>query len=90
MDGGYLWMDTRISLDPYLIWKITKLSKQGKDPTKVFMDKTRDKQLTEKLKKKYGKVIPDKDTFSMPDAPTKEPVFKVGKTHKLPKKKKPA
>jgi hypothetical protein len=43
--------------------------------------------VVKKLKKKYSHIIPDKNTFSMPDTPSKEPIFKVGKTHKLPKKK---
>ena len=30
--GGYLWMDSRISLDPHLIARLTKLSKKGLDP----------------------------------------------------------
>jgi len=46
-------MDSRISLDPYLIWRLTKLSKQGKDPVTVFVNKTQDTQLAETLKKKF-------------------------------------
>lgn len=30
-----------------------KLSKQGKDPATVFVDKTKDKQLEKKFKKKF-------------------------------------
>lgn len=54
MHGGYMWMDSKISLDPHLIWRIMKLRKKGKDPTTVFVDKTQDKQLAEKLNKKFG------------------------------------
>lgn len=41
--GGYLWMDSRISIDPRLIWRITRLSKKGLDPALVFVGKTKDK-----------------------------------------------
>lgn len=46
-------MDSRISLDPHLIWRFTKLSKQGLDPTTVFVGKTQDKQFADTLKKQF-------------------------------------
>jgi len=53
MHGGYLWMDSRISLDPHLIWRLTKLSKRGLDSLTVFVGKTQDKQFTDTLKKQF-------------------------------------
>lgn len=47
-------MDSRISLDPHLIWRVTKLSKQGEDPSLVFVNKTKDKKLAKTLKKKFN------------------------------------
>jgi len=49
-------MDSRISIDPHLIWKITKLSKQGLDPSTTFVDKTKDKKLAQQIKKEYNLV----------------------------------
>lgn len=51
--GGYLWMDSRISINPHLIWRITRLSKQGIDPTSEFVEKDKDKQLAKDIKAKY-------------------------------------
>jgi len=47
-------MDCRISLDPHLIWRLTKLSKQGIDPSTIFVGKDQDKQLAETLKKIFN------------------------------------
>lgn len=52
--GGYLSMDSMISLGPHLIARLTRLSKQGIDPASTFMGKTQDKQLTSTLKKKFN------------------------------------
>lgn len=43
--------------------------------------------VVKKAKKKYGHLIPDKEKFELPNAPTHEPVFKRGTKHKLPAKK---
>ena len=48
--GGYLWMDSRISIDHHLIWRIQRLSKAGLDPSTTFMDKTNEKKLAEQIK----------------------------------------
>lgn len=41
--GGYLWMDSAISIDPHLIARLTRLSKQGRDPGAVNVGKMQDK-----------------------------------------------
>jgi len=46
-------MDSSISLDPHLIWRLTKLSKKGLQSTTVFVGKTQDKQFVESLKNKF-------------------------------------
>jgi len=46
-------MDSRISLDPHLIARLTQFSKQGIDPSIVIMGKTQYKKLTYTLKKKF-------------------------------------
>jgi len=43
--------------------------------------------VVKKAKAKYGHLIPDKEKFELPNAPTNEPVFKRGTKHKLPAKK---
>lgn len=43
MHGGYLRMDSRISLDPHLIGRLKHLSKQGIDPVAIFVGKDQDK-----------------------------------------------
>lgn len=50
---GYLWMDSGISIDPHLIWRITRLSKKGLNPSTMFIDKTKDKKLVDQIKKEY-------------------------------------
>jgi len=47
-------MESRISIDPHLIWRITRLSKQGIDPASEFIGKDKDKQLAKEIKTKYG------------------------------------
>jgi len=49
-------MDSRISLNPHLIWWITQLSKQGCDPSIAFVNKTKYKQLADNLKKEFNLV----------------------------------
>jgi len=46
-------MDSRVSVDPHLVWLITHLSRDGIDPTTVFVGKDQDKQLVDTLKKKF-------------------------------------
>jgi len=37
LHGGYMWMDTKISIDPHLIWRIIRLSKQGTNLSHLLM-----------------------------------------------------
>jgi len=46
-------MDSGISLDPHLVWRISRLSMQGLDSSTVFISKDQDKQLVDTLKKKF-------------------------------------
>lgn len=46
-------MDSKISLDPHLIWRLTKFSKYVEDPLTVFFGKTQDKQFAEMMKKTF-------------------------------------
>lgn len=46
-------MDSKISIDHHLIWRITRLSKKGLDCVPMFVRKTKDKQLAQKIKMEY-------------------------------------
>ena len=50
---GYLWMNSKISINPHLIWRIKRLSKQGIDPASEFVRKDKDKKLVKDIKSKY-------------------------------------
>jgi hypothetical protein len=54
--GGYLWLDKRITVDPTLIHKITKLSMQGIDPQNFYPWKAADRALAQRIKDTYGDV----------------------------------
>jgi hypothetical protein len=54
--GGYLWLDRRITVDPALINRITRLSMQGLDPHEYYSGKTADHALAQKIKEAYGDV----------------------------------
>lgn len=51
--GGYLWMDEPISINNYLIARLTRLSKTRRDPSAVNVGKKQDKQLAETLKARF-------------------------------------
>jgi len=46
-------MDAKISIEPHLIWRITRLSKKGLDLALVFIGKMKDKQSAQKINKEY-------------------------------------
>jgi hypothetical protein len=54
--GGYLWLDMPISIDTYLIARITCLPTQGKYPNSLFADKKTDKTLSEEMREKFHTV----------------------------------
>jgi hypothetical protein len=54
--GGYLWLYCRITVDPTLINRITRLSMQGPDPHDYYPGKTTDHALAQKIKEAYGGV----------------------------------
>jgi hypothetical protein len=43
--GSYLWIELRITVDPTLIHRITRLSMQGPDPQKLYPGKATDRVL---------------------------------------------
>ena len=45
--GGYLWLDSRIIVDPTLINRITGLSMKGLDPLKFYLGNTADHALAQ-------------------------------------------
>lgn len=47
-------MDYRISLDPHLIRRLTRLSKKSIGPTTVFVGKDQDKQFADTLNKIFN------------------------------------
>ena len=51
---GYLWMEQLISIEFELITYITGLPSRGEDPAQFLEDNTKEKELAEKTKKKYG------------------------------------
>jgi hypothetical protein len=52
--GGYLWLDHRITVDPTLIHRITRLSMQGPNPQDFYPGKSIDHALAQKIKDTYG------------------------------------
>jgi hypothetical protein len=55
-NGGYLWIDLHIIVDPTLIHRITGLSMQGPDLHKFYLGKTTDRTLTQNIKDTYDDV----------------------------------
>ena len=53
IDGGYLWLGSRIDINVYLIHLITRLSKIGKDLETHFSGKDKDKKLPLSVVNKY-------------------------------------
>jgi hypothetical protein len=52
--GGDIWLDKPIPITVELIAQIIGLPIQGMDPTLILDDKSKEKVLTEEMKKKYG------------------------------------
>ena len=51
--GGYLWLHNRVDLNVDLIYRITSLSKSGKDPQTHISGKSKDTKLPPLLVNKY-------------------------------------
>ena len=51
---GYLWLEQVVSIDMDLTAYITRLPTWGETPTQFLDDKTKEKELNEEMKKKYG------------------------------------
>jgi hypothetical protein len=54
--GIYLWLDRRITVNPTLIHRITRLSMQGPDPQHFYLGKSIDRALAQKIKDTYNNV----------------------------------
>jgi hypothetical protein len=54
LHGGFLLLGRLMSIDTQLIMQITGFLLVGKDPLLFFVDKTREKALTKKMKEKYS------------------------------------
>jgi hypothetical protein len=54
LHGGFLWLNEPISIDVELILFITGLPSNGDKPMHYMDDKTKEKALTEEMKKTYG------------------------------------
>jgi hypothetical protein len=52
--GGDIWLDKPVPITVELIAQITGLPRQGMDPALILDDKSKEKVLTEEMKKKYG------------------------------------
>jgi len=55
--GGYLWLDRKISIDFALIHRITGLPMEGEDPTSMFSDKHRDRDMAACVMMQYHTTI---------------------------------
>ena len=55
-NGEYLWINHRITVDPTLINRITRLSMQGPNPHDFYPGKTIDHALAQRIKDTYGDV----------------------------------
>jgi len=69
--GNFLWMDSPISIDRYLIARLTRLRKQGRDLGAVNVGKMQDKQLADTLKARFKlkKIGPGFEIASINDEP---------------------
>jgi hypothetical protein len=54
MHGGDIWLDKPVPIIVELIVKITGLPIRGMDPALILDNKSKEKALTEEIKKKYG------------------------------------
>jgi hypothetical protein len=52
--GGDIWLENLILIDVDLIVHITGLPSRGMDPAQFLNDKTKEKEIVEEMKKKYG------------------------------------
>jgi hypothetical protein len=52
--GRDIWLENLVSIYVELIAHITGLPSQGMDPTQFLDEKTKDKELMEEMKKKFG------------------------------------
>jgi hypothetical protein len=54
LHGGFLWLEQPVSIDVDIISLITGLPSMGENLTQYLDDKTKEKSLTEEMKKTYG------------------------------------
>jgi hypothetical protein len=54
LHGGFLWLDEPVSIDVEIISFIIGLPSNGENPAQYLDDKTKEKALTEDMKKTYG------------------------------------
>jgi hypothetical protein len=54
LHGGFLWIEEPISINLELIAFITSMSSMGESPMQYLDEKTKEKALTEEMKKTYG------------------------------------
>ena len=52
--GGFILLDTKVSINVHFISSITGFPKAGVDPTKFFIGKEQDKHFTTRMKEKYS------------------------------------
>jgi hypothetical protein len=52
--GRYMWLEQLISIDVDIIAYITGSPSRGEDPTHFLEDKTKEKELADEMKNKYG------------------------------------
>jgi len=65
-NGGYLWLNCCVTVDPTMINRITGLNMKGPDPHEFYPGKTTDKVLVAKIKEPYGDV--EKGTWGYKEA----------------------
>jgi hypothetical protein len=56
LHGGILWLDKPVSIDVDLIATITGFPNDGEKPEQYMDEKTKEKALTEEMKKTYGTI----------------------------------
>jgi hypothetical protein len=54
--GGYMWLESRITVDSTLIHLIIGMSMQGPDPRQFYPGKTSDRSLAQHIKEAYNEV----------------------------------
>jgi hypothetical protein len=55
--GGFLWLDRPVSIDTELIERIIKFPSKWEDPSPLFIDKSKEKALAERMKDRYDTFI---------------------------------